>query len=452
MLLSCHMSRIFQPAPLSVNRLVLAGMVSTAFLLVMSTVKAADPPPAPAGYRLSLTQVLEQVDRRNPQLLAARSNLSIARAESVTAGAVPNPQFSFTYGLGAVYYTNGNPQLLFGLSQNFELGGKRDARLGLADSQYRLAVLQLDSLRREIRNRARRAYADLAAAEAQARAMDVQIDLLDQLVRIVQKRFEAGATAEAELLQAKLARTQADPQRIVARSRVERARYLLNALLGENPEQLTDLSDTGLFELSVEKTEIAPRADIVFSPLQDFLRRAFQSRVDLKAAVQQAEVGRSLLKLAQAQTVPDLQLTGTYQRFTGDAPPADGLSLGIALNLPIFYNQNGELARAQAILEQAVLQEQAIRAQIRLEVQTAYQDLLAARKTILKYQKELLPSSEDVRGLARRSYEVGKSGLSVVILAQQADQQVRSGYIDAVVAYQNAWADLEQAVGAAIEP
>jgi cobalt-zinc-cadmium efflux system outer membrane protein len=186
--------------------------------------------------------------------------------------------------------------------------------------------------------------------------------------------------------------------------------------------------------------------------MQEFLLRAFQSRLDLQAVVQQAQVGRGQWQLAQAQRVPDLQLSGGYQRFTGDAPPADGLSLGFALNLPVFYNQNGELDRARATIEQALLQEKALRTQIRLEVQTAYRDLLAARAGILKYQKELLPGSEEVRGLARRSYEVGKSGLSVVILAQQADQQVRNGYIDAVVAYQNAWADLEQAVGTGIEP
>ena len=52
-----------------------------------------------------------------------------------------------------------------------------------------------------------------------------------------------------------------------------------------------------------------------------------------------------------------------------------------------------------------------------------------------------------VAKLARRGYEVGKTDLATAIIAQQQYQQTLSNYFNAVVAYQNAWADLEKAVG-----
>jgi cobalt-zinc-cadmium efflux system outer membrane protein len=78
---------------------------------------------------------------------------------------------------------------------------------------------------------------------------------------------------------------------------------------------------------------------------------------------------------------------------------------------------------------------------------TAYEALQMTRVNIAKFQQELLPSAEKMAQLARRSYELGKIDLATAILAQQQYQQLRSSYFDSIVSYQNAWADLEQAIG-----
>ena len=57
------------------------------------------------------------------------------------------------------------------------------------------------------------------------------------------------------------------------------------------------------------------------------------------------------------------------------------------------------------------------------------------------------PLASQVAKLARRGYQVGATDLATAIVAQQQYQQTLSNYFDAVVAYQNAWSDLEKAVG-----
>ena len=114
---------------------------------------------------LSLSEAFEKADQNNPQLVAARANLPISRAGITISGATPNPQIGFQYGFGRVYTAGGNPQQVQ-LTQTVELGGKRSARLGLATAQYQLATVQLDTQRLGIRDQVRRAYAELAAAEA----------------------------------------------------------------------------------------------------------------------------------------------------------------------------------------------------------------------------------------------------------------------------------------------
>jgi len=101
----------------------------------------------------------------------------------------------------------------------------------------------------------------------------------------------------------------------------------------------------------------------------------------------------------------------------------------------------------RATIRQYYQQRTAQQNQINAEVSSAYNNLLAARERIRTYESHVLQDSEEVARLARRSYEVGQSDITSTLAAQQANVQVRSQYLDAVQAYQQAFTDLEQAVG-----
>jgi len=410
----------------------------------------------PTSADLSLSEAFEKADQSNPQLLAARANLPISRAGITIAGATPNPQIGFQYGFGSVYTAGGNPQQVQ-LTQTIELGGKRSARLGLANAQYQLATVQLDTQRLGIRDQVRRAYAELAAAEGYAQALEEQTKLVQRLLLIARKRFEAGAAPEADVLQAKLSRMQLEPQLKQVQNRLRTDRIQLNALLGQSPQKGIDVKDKSLFDLSVQKTELVPTLNAEFPPVDVLLARAYSKRLDLKTAQQQQEVARKQLNLTKTQRMPDLQLTAGYvfSTYTNaqDIPlslngsQANGVFVGATVTVPLFYHQQGESAQAQATIDQVSKQVEAQRQQVSADVQTAYQSLITALDNVRKYRSQLLPASREVTALAQESYQVGKTNLASAIVAEQADQQVRSGYLDTVTAYQNAYADLEKAVG-----
>ncbi|MDF5726830.1 MAG: TolC family protein [Rhizonema sp. PD38] len=413
-------------------------------------------PPTNANFvfRLSLSEAFKRADEKNPVLLAAHRNLDISAAGITIAGVRPNPQLAFQCGFGKVYTVGANPEQV-GITQNFEMGGKRSKRISLAKSQYQLTFLQYNSARFDLHGQVRRAYAELAAAEASFRSQQEQIELLERLVYIARKRFEAGAAPEAELLQAQLVLNQTEPQLRQALLRIQEARIQLNALMGDNPNQNVEIDDPGIFNVVtkavkvVKKTELVPTPDVRLPTINELLARAYEERLDLKAAQQQTAVAQRQLRLAKAQRIPDLQLSGGYLFTTVDPPMknTNGVYFGAAVNLPIFYNQQGEVAQAKASLDQSQQQENVVQSQIAVDVRAAYQSLLIARETIRKYQSRLLPDSREVLGLAQESYQVGKTNLASAIAVEQADQQNRSAYVDAVTAYQSAYADLEKAVG-----
>ena len=63
----------------------------------------------------------------------------------------------------------------------------------------------------------------------------------------------------------------------------------------------------------------------------------------------------------------------------------------------------------------------------------------------------MLADSYEVARLARRSYEVGQSDITSTLQAQQANVQIRSQYLDAVMSYASAFTDLELSTGAPLQ-
>lgn len=116
------------------------------------------------------------------------------------------------------------------------------------------------------------------------------------------------------------------------------------------------------------------------------------------------------------------------------------------IQLPVFNVQQGDISLYRATIRQLRQEQLAQRNIITAEVSDAYQRLLAAQKQVKIYQQRALDVSKEVVDLAQLGYDVGQLDLNSVLLVQQANVQVRNKYLDAVSQYQQAFADLEQAV------
>ncbi len=115
--------------------------------------------------------------------------------------------------------------------------------------------------------------------------------------------------------------------------------------------------------------------------------------------------------------------------------------------MPILYQHQGEIKQAQANLRQSEKKVDLLKAQVATEIIVAYNSVNVTRANIYKFQNELLPLAASLAKIGRLGYQEGATDLATAIVAQQQYQQTLSNYFDTVVNYQNAWADLERAVG-----
>ncbi|MBK7836418.1 MAG: TolC family protein [Candidatus Obscuribacter sp.] len=199
-------------------------------------------------FPVSLSTAFDVSYNNNPSVVEAIKNLDLAKAQIKIASARPNPQFAMQYGFGTPYTEAiaGNTQQI-GANQLVEMGGKRGARMRYARANYILTEYQLADLRYDVRSSVRKAYAELAAAEANIELVENQRSLIQRLSHIAEARYNAGKSPEVEMLQARLALDQFETLRNTALSRLRQASIELDYLLGYSPDRDLDVEDNGLF-------------------------------------------------------------------------------------------------------------------------------------------------------------------------------------------------------------
>src|SRR5262245_43841020 len=130
-------------------------------------------PASQAPERLTIQQAVSEALDKNLGLLAERYNLTIADARVVTARLRPNPVLTLDADtldiLGTGFNTqtnNGGPEA-FAVRTDFifERGGKRQARIEVAEGNRTVAQLQLLNTVRGIVLDAQNAFVDLQAAK-----------------------------------------------------------------------------------------------------------------------------------------------------------------------------------------------------------------------------------------------------------------------------------------------
>ena len=113
-----------------------------------------------AAQSLTLPEALRRAQASNPEVIAAERNVSVVRTGVTIAGGRPNPRLAFEQPLDGTAQTKSSLRVEVPL----ELGGRRSARLVVAEDQVEYAQQQVSLLRWQTRTLAMQAYYDAISA------------------------------------------------------------------------------------------------------------------------------------------------------------------------------------------------------------------------------------------------------------------------------------------------
>jgi outer membrane protein TolC len=179
---------------------------------------------------------------------------------------------------------------------------------------------------------------------------------------------------------------------------------------------------------------------------------ALVDRPEMQQATFERDMRRKAIRIARADYWPSLSAVAGLDwqaqsdRFTLDENISRSWTAGVRLTVPVFQGgrTRGSVTQAVAEHNQALLQVQQTRDNVRLEVEQAYDRLLQARES-LETQRNTIALAEEVLRIADLSYASGVGTLLDVLSAQAALTQARELLAQATFAYRTAKAGLKLA-------
>ncbi len=393
---------------------------------IVATAAAQPPAPPPAGDTLTLSQALALANQQNPALIAARLGRPVAAAEISIARERPNPDINFEV-------DRETPHYIFGGSLPIETAGKRGRRTAVASAAAETTAAEIAKTEADTRRDVRQAFYEAVASERQVDIARELLDLSRRALDAAQARVQAGDAPRLEQLQAELEHARAENELSTREAERLSARVTLNALLGR-PANAPTQARGEMEEGNVPDTAFA-------------VQRALEASSDLAALDRRTREAEAHVALARALQVPDLTL-GAASVFDSPGEFEAGYHVGFSLTVPIFTTHRAGVVREEAALTQARAEHAAAVTQTTAAVTAAVAKAQALHQQIQREATDILPRAREVEGMAEDSYRSGQTGLVALLQALQTAREIRTQALENALAYQQALADLERAIGA----
>lgn len=379
-----------------------------------------------AAPLLTLQTAISLARHGNLDLAVARRELAATQGQILQGQASPNPELAYT--LEDHRPTDRSQSLQLNLP--LELGGKRAARVAAAERGRDIAHEELALRQIEIRASVIARFFEVLAAQERTSLALAAVDLAKQTTLAVAKRVAAGKVSPVEESKAQVAEAEVRIELVQAQSEQRMAVTRLASLFGV-PRQFTQVAG----DINTLPTLPSPAS----------LRQRIATAPALRLAQLETARQRALLDVARSKRVPDLALSIGVKR--DNSLQRNQLLLGLAVPLPLFDTNRGNVLEAHQRAEKAADEFAALKLRLDSELWQAHERLESLLKEIDVLQKDVLPGAERAYLAARIGFEAGKFNFLEVLDAQRTHFAAKSHYLKAAAQAHGAAADLERLLG-----
>jgi cobalt-zinc-cadmium efflux system outer membrane protein len=377
---------------------------------------------------MTLTEALDLARSSSPVVGIADAQTEAARGRQRQAGAGINPEASYTLenfsGSGMMSGTD-NAESTIGLSQQIELGGKREARSATASRQADAVSVRAQISRADLDLSVRERFAELSAAEERLDLATAAAERASRLSGLAQTLVDAGREPPLRVLRAHAQLAESQAQLNIAAAELAAAQRAIAALWGGGG----DLVDaTGPWE------HHDPGLSLNVSPTDT---------LDYRLAQADHEAAEAALRLEKSNAWVDVTVSGGFRRFESTGEQA--WVAGVSIPIPIQNMNGGAIAAARADDRAAELQLNFVLAEAVRRINDARAAFQAADARATALETKAVRQAEEALSLAQVGYEAGRFQLIDVLDAEDAFASIRNASIEARLARARAAAALIRA-------
>ena len=389
--------------------------------------RTADLASSAALPAVTLQTALAQAMAQNPSLRAAQQAVAASEGAMIQSRARPNPELAFSQEDTRRETRSSSLQW----NQAIEIGGKRAARMKVAEHGVELARAELDTARAALRADVRAAFVNLLAAQQRVQLNGKTLQIAAQARDAAGKRVIAGKAAPLEETKAQVAESSAQLALNQAQSGLRVARQQLALLWGGSGlavgEAMGDM---------VQLPQLPP---------QEQLLQKIEHSAQVVRAQQVFLQAQSTVELERAKRLPDPTVSVGVKR--AEEAGRNQLLLGVSIPLPILDSNRGNQLQALRLADKAEDELQAARQLAQAQLLQNYEQLQTSRAQTLQLQSKVLPGALSAYEVAAKGFSLGKFSYLDVLDAQRTLADARGLYLDQLVATHRAAADITRQLG-----
>lgn len=314
------------------------------------------------------------------------------------------------------------------LGRTFEMGGKREARMALADARVAGQKNEMERRRLDVTAVVTQRFFEVLAWQARVELAERELGLARETRDTVARRVERGVAPESDLPMAELSVAQVALELEDARHELASARVTLSVLWGERVPSFDRV--TG----SIEPATPLPELPV--------LAARASAGADQRHFGLQADILDAQARAAEAARKPDVVGAIGVQRLEA----MDDQALVMSVTVPFGLGQRSDLASSRIRAERAGLEARRGAAELDLYqvLHARDQELRHALHEYEALRDQMIPSADRALELARKGYDQARHSFLHVADAQRVLHTLQRQQIDASLRYQQLLAEIQR--------
>lgn len=390
-----------------------------------------------SGLSVTLNQVIFASLNGHPVIAAEMEMIRKARADYLTSTLFPNPQLFTDVQLlpltrpFTVDRQGGPPQqdVILTYPIDWYLFGKRSAAMISAQNGVRVTHAEFENLIRLRIAEAASVYYTTIEAKLLFELAVENVENLERLEAVTKQAVLNGGRPAIEANRIRLDLIAAEQRRRTAEATAKSALARMRAIMAIDNSDL-DVSPAG---------DLGKTFDANILGINEAFGLAQQARPDINSIQWQVAKASSDIviqqRAARATVAPSFGYTRQYQEKAIGFPDANSWSAALAMGLPVYDRNQGNISKATA--EQRRLQYQlgAALLDLRAEVTQAVAELSAAQLNAQSVANEQIELASKVRDIIVDAYKSGGRPLIDVLDAQRNFREIYGLYITSRAEY-----------------
>jgi len=395
--------------------------------------------PPPSKRLLTLQEAVQIFMQQNLQLVAARYDIDTAEAEKLTARLRPNPEIQIS---SSDLPTNFSGNLVqeqtydYGITQTFELGGKRRKRIDAANANADLARGQFQQVVWQLTNDLKRKYYTVLLNESLLNLAKENQKTFDETLTFSSELVRAGEIAGLDLKRLEVEKLKFDTDLANSERDYEVALRDLRFALG---------GDYRAMEIAVTGSLDYQPYSFTFTDLRE---KSLAARPDLKAAQLSEHAADASIRLQNAQKIPDLNLGAGIEQVPEGT---NSFFFGVGIAIPIHDRNQGERAKALIEKQKAQNQQQLLTNQVLSDVDKALVAFDMQKRRVELYRTGVLTKVQDIQNLTEVALKAGESSTLELLDAIRTRRDTLASYYQTLFDYQMSLLDLELATATPLQ-